>query len=205
MSEPIDKDTLLPDNRTTFERSYEEGSKALVKSEGALSWLNDPQLTRVELLDWMAKELGVLDWFYVDTSQTKRDSVEQAASIQRSAGTRSGLTKALKAIGVDAEIVRGNKPYSIAIKTWAPSVIDESAIRRISSRVTAYKSERDSFELSVGFKSTGQMCIGGVVVSAPRVLVGPWVPPIIDASGAQYVGGAVQSLMRVIVNEYRPD
>ncbi|POC10036.1 phage tail protein, partial [Vibrio vulnificus] len=92
-------------NRTTFERSYEEGSKALVKSEDVLSWLNAPQLTRADLLDLMAKELGVLDWYYVDSEQAKRDSVEQAATIQRSAGTRAGLVKALKAIGVDAEIV----------------------------------------------------------------------------------------------------
>ena len=199
MSEQIDQHTLLPDNRTTFERSTEEALKALVKSEGVLEWLNDPQATRADLLDVMAKEAGVLDWFYHDDENAKRASIEHAVRIQQRAGTRQGLTEAMSAIGVDAEVERGDKPYSLNIKTWSPAGINEASLMRLAARLEAYKSERDSFAMSVGFKSTGQCYVAGAVVMAPRVIIGPWVPPLVEASGRVYVAGAVITAMKTVI------
>ena len=198
MSEPIDKDTLLPDNRTTFERRYEEGSKALVKNEDVLTWLNDPQNTQLQLLDLMAKEAGVLDWFWSDNLAEKRQSIANAVPIHRRAGTRQGLVEALEAINVTAEIERGSKPYSIVVKTWSPKGIAAPVLARIKARVDNYKSERDSYSLSIGFKSQGLLFVGGGVIAAPKVVVGSWVPPLVESSGQIYIGGAITAAMRVI-------
>ena len=64
MSKPIDEQTLLPDNRTSFERSFEEGFKKLVKSPDVLAAIADPCTTSKEILPIIASERGVNDWFF---------------------------------------------------------------------------------------------------------------------------------------------
>ncbi|MBN8090501.1 hypothetical protein J0J26_20500 [Vibrio vulnificus] len=198
MSEVFDYETLLPDNRTTFERSYEEAERKLLKRSDVLSWLNDPQATKSFLLDLMASEVGVRDWFFDDSELSKRLSVELAAKIQRGAGTKAGLIAALKAIEVDAEVERGERPFSLVVRSWSPRQINSDTLRRLEARVSEYKAERDTFSLAVGYRVSGSLFCGGSVVAAPRMVVGPWVPPLVESSGQIYIGGAITAAMRVV-------
>lgn len=164
------KRTLLTDNRTTFETSFEHALKALVSSDNFYDWLTDPQKTDANLLDIMAKEAGVLDWFNSDLDSDKRSSIEKAPSIHRKAGTHSGIKEALEALGCRASVKKGSKPYSIHIfnlVTDKPLTVDLQ--NRLYKRVESNKSERDTFELVIGrlwlgvkYKST-QMSIGRLI------------------------------------------
>lgn len=146
-----DSRTLLADNRTPFETSFEHAIKNLVASSDFYDWLTDPQKTDAKLLDIMAKEAGVNDWFNSDLESDKRTSIESAPSIHRKAGTHEGIKEALEALGCRASVRRGDKPYSIFIYnlvTDKPLTIDLQ--NRLYKRVETNKSERDTFELVIG-------------------------------------------------------
>ncbi|WP_346338836.1 phage tail protein I [Vibrio parahaemolyticus] len=158
MSEPIDKDTLLPDNRTTFERSYEEGSKALVKSEDKLATINDPMTTTQELLPLMAAERGVNDWFFSDSEAEKRAITNVSYSVHQASGTNAGIAQALDAVDYTAQIthwkqVDGGLPYTVYVLAWGKSnqTVTQERANRLIERLNHVKSERDTIELALAF------------------------------------------------------
>lgn len=158
-----DKNTLLPDNRTTFERGYEEGIKALVQSLEVSNWINDPLKTKAELLDLMAVENGVLDWYQSDSEEAKRKSISNAFHIQQSAGTQQGLIDALEALNITTQITKGDLPYSLCVEAITNEQLTDDFIFRLRNRVEVYKSERDSFSLAVRYTAKNQMFVGGVI------------------------------------------
>lgn len=158
MSEPIDKHTLLPDNRTTFERAYEEGSKGISKSEEVLNWLNDPLKVRADLLPLMAAERGVNDWFFSDSEAEKRAITASAYSVHQASGTNDGILKALKAVDFSAQIshwteAENGKPYSIYVHAWGDKsqTVNKARTLRLLERLNHVKSERDTVDLAVSF------------------------------------------------------
>lgn len=154
----LDKNTLLPDNRTTFERSYEEGVKGLVKGEDVHEWISDPLKTKVELLDLMAAERGVSDWFFSDSETEKRAITASAYSVHQASGTNDGILKALKAVDFSAQIshwteVENGKPYSIHVHAWGDKsqTVNKARTLRLLERLNHVKSERDTVDLAVSF------------------------------------------------------
>lgn len=157
----LDKNTLLPDNRTTFERSYEEGVKGLVKGEDVHEWISDPLKTKVELLDLMAKERGVNDWFFSDSEQTKRAITQVSYSVHQKSGTHAGITQALNAVDYTAQIthwkqVEGGLPYTVYVMAWGNShqTVNKERADRLIERLNHVKSERDTIDLSLVFAMT---------------------------------------------------
>lgn len=157
MSE-LDKDTLLPDNRTTFERSYEEGIKDLVKGEDVHAWITDPLKTKAELLDLMAKERGVNDWFFSDSEQTKRAITQVSYSVHQKSGTHAGIMQALDAVGYSAEIkhwkqVEGALPYTVYVVAWGNSnqLVSKQQSERLIARINHVKSERDTIDFALAY------------------------------------------------------
>ncbi|PMK93215.1 phage tail protein I [Vibrio lentus] len=178
MSEPIDKDTLLPDNRTTFERSYEEGTKALVKSEDVLPTINDPMTTPSDLLPLMASERGVNDWFFSDTEAEKRAITAVSYSVHQTSGTNAGIIQALDAVDYTSDIthwkqVEGGKPYSVYVTAANKTErsVDRERIVRLIERLNHVKSERDSIDLTLSFSvsQSFRVSAGG----APPVSIQP--------------------------------
>lgn len=158
MSELIDKDTLLPDNRTTFERSYEEGTKALVKSEDVLPVINDPMTTPSDLLPLMASERGVNDWFFSDTEAEKRAITAVSYSVHQTSGTNAGIIQALDAVDYTADIthwkqVEGGKPYTVYVLAWGNKnqTVNQERAQRMIERLNHVKSERDTIDLALAF------------------------------------------------------
>nr|WP_253822594.1 MULTISPECIES: phage tail protein [Vibrio] len=142
---------MLNDNQTDFEFAFEQSLKKLVESEDIYLWLTDPQKTDAALLDIMAAEAGVSDWFASDLESDKRDSIEKATLIHQKAGTREGIKQALEALGCRATVSKGEKPYSLYIHnlvTNKPLTVDLQ--NRLYERVINNKSERDTFELIIG-------------------------------------------------------
>lgn len=151
MSEQKSYRTLLPDNRTPYEQAYEQAIADLMSNEDFYSWLTDPQKTRADLLDIMAKEAGVADWFASDSESDKRDSIEKSIFIHQKSGTRQGIIEALEALGCTAQIKRGEKPYSLEVfNLITDKPLTEDLQKRLNSRVSSVKSERDSINLELG-------------------------------------------------------
>ncbi|HFQ5115484.1 TPA: phage tail protein I [Vibrio vulnificus] len=202
--------TLFTDNASPLERALERAfTRTLEGISPPVPELLHADATPESVLPYLAAERQVPDWSPTDSPVVKRATVQQQKSVFRLCGTISGLDLAVSSLGGESDIKKWYEyegaPFGLKIISWVKEPPTPETLARVALRLESAKSERDSFSLAVGFKASGSVYVGGAVVSAPRVLVGPWVPPIIEASGAQYVGGAVQSVMRVIVNEYRPD
>ncbi len=151
MSNPKRFRSLIPDNRTPFEEAFEKTIAHLTSNEDYFSWITNPQKTHSQLLDIMAKEAGVNDWFASDLESDKRDSIEKAPTIHRKSGTRQGLLDGLEALGCKAQISKGAMPYSLRIFNIIvnkPLTVDLQA--RLKERVKHTKAERDTVELELG-------------------------------------------------------
>lgn len=175
--------TLLPDNSTLFEESFEHACAALVVSEDHHDWLHDPLKTKTHLLDIMAAEAGVQDWFADDSEESRRQAIAQAVPIHQKAGTRAGVKQALDAIGINAEVTRGNKPYSLYIEgRLEDQPLTEEISRRMNARVELYKSEVDTAEIVLTRAHHGQKIRGLLLQQSKivRVQAGEPVPPEFD-------------------------
>ncbi|MBD1559598.1 hypothetical protein HC752_21885 [Vibrio sp. S9_S30] len=143
--------TLLTDNRTPFETAFEQGIRDLVASEDFYTWLLDPLKTDERLLDAMAQEAGVSDWFASDLESDKRQSIAKAPEIHQKAGTKLGVKESLEALGCRATVSKGDKPYHIHIYNLVTDKPLTIALQnRLYERVINVKSERDTFELVIG-------------------------------------------------------
>lgn len=143
--------------------------KDLATTEDVYSWLHDPLKTDTRLLDLMAKEAGVKDWFFDDSELAKRQSIDLAHQIMQKAGTRTGLKDALEALGLGAIVSKGEQKYSLNISAEVPDgALSPELYSRINQRIQNYKSERDSVSMetvrgSTSVISVGVMCETGIV------------------------------------------
>ena len=182
-------ESLLPSNRTTLTRAFEEAIKLTAKVENPYPWLLDPQQTLVELLDYLASESGVSDWYSEDSEKIRRDTVEQAPIIMREAGTIGGLKNALVALGFDAEIEKGEKEFSLDIVAFLDeSPLSEDAIQRVNSRVEMYKSERDTTNVNISRQALCTSYIGVTSEIGVTMTSEPYVPSGFTSEAACFVG-----------------
>ncbi|ELH7952691.1 phage tail protein I [Vibrio fluvialis] len=166
----LDYQTLLPTNRTPFERAFEEGIKELANTPELYSWLHDPSKTDAALLDMMAQEEGVLDWFFDDSEASKRESILKSKEIMRLSGTRGGIKSALKALGVESEVKKGNLRYHLMVEGFlSDQPMSSEMSRRINSRINSYRSERDSVSLTMT-RSHGMNKNRALVIGVTKVV-----------------------------------
>lgn len=171
-NKPHDR-SLLPDNSTVFEESFEHASADLMKSENHYDWLNDPMATKPELLDIMAKEAGVVDWFNSDLDSDKRRSILNAVSIHQKSGTRGGIKTALEALGCRALVTKNiDIPYHININNLVTDkVLTDELLSRLYERVRNTKSERDTFTLTIGRLLAGNVCKSSQVSIGRKIII----------------------------------
>lgn len=163
-NKPLDR-SLLPDNRTVFEESFEHAVAQMMASDGHYQWLNDPEKTLTSLLDIMAKEVGVVDWFDSDLESDKRQSIKNAVSIHQKSGTRQGVKEALDALGCRAVVTRrADVKYHIDIDNLiTDKVLTNELLDRLYQRVRSTKAERDTFTLTIGRLLFGQVVTSGQI------------------------------------------
>lgn len=179
MSNPNKPDdrSLLPDNSTPFEEAFEQAAADLMKSDNHYEWLTDPMATSSELLDIMAKEAGVVDWFNSDLESDKRLSIFKATVIHQLSGTRTGVKEALEALGCQATVTRSpDISYHINIENLVTDkVLTDELLNRLYERVRNTKSERDTFSLTIG------RFLEGKVYKSAQVSIGRKI--MIEAAG----------------------
>lgn len=166
-----DFETLLTDNRTTYERAYEEGIKEVVKSDDFFNWLIDPMKTQEQLLDIMAKEACVSDWYDSDLDLDKRRSIRDSREIHKKSGTISGIKGGLAALGCRADIKRNGK-YSLHIYNL---VTDKQLTielqERLYERINNSKSLRDVFELVIGRLWLGHIYKSAQITTGRHIII----------------------------------
>lgn len=195
--------SVLPDNRSHLERSIELSlSEQLYSIKNPYPELLNAYKTSIDVLPYLAAEKQVADWSSSDSEIEKRSTVANQYQVFKKAGTIAGIRLALSSLNSETEIQRwyeyGGQPYHMRIRVWITAAPDEERLYRLSQRITHAKSERDAFSLGVGIKQKGSIYTGGAVYLAPRMIFGPWIPPVISAKGAIFSGGAIVSAFKVI-------
>lgn len=195
--------SLLGDNASPLERALEKVlSNALNNVRPPVPELKNASKTPEHLLPYLALEKQVPEWESSDSSEQKRLTVKNQPQVFKKGGTTSGIELAIEGLGGSTEIQKwyeyGGQPYAMKIVSWLQQPPTQETIARTQIRIEDSISLRDSFSLAIGYKADGQLYTGGAVVIAPRVVVGPWVPPLVESSGQIYIGGAITAAMRVM-------
>ncbi|PNH99604.1 phage tail protein [Vibrio diazotrophicus] len=171
-----------PESRTLIEEALEYAwDKILAQQENPYPDLKNPELTPDEFVVLLAAERGVADWQPSDSKAQQRKTTANAFSIHSKAGTRYGLKGALEALGFTSSVTRGELPYSISVDGRLgdqPLTADTS--KRINSRVTTYKSERDTAVITLSRLHQANKYRGLFLQSTRtiRVVAAEPVPPI---------------------------
>jgi phage tail P2-like protein len=196
--------SVLPDNRSALERGLELAlSEQLYAVPQPYPELLNAKKTPLAMLPYLAADRQVVDWNSNDSDAEKRATTHNQYQVFKLSGTRAGIRLALEGLNGETEIQRwheyGGEPYHMRVRVWITAAPDEERLQRLNQRIIEAKSERDVFSLGVGVKQSGNIYVGGAVYLAPRLIVGPWIPPVLSARGHIYSGGAVISAFKVTV------
>ena len=158
-----DRPTLLPPNATPFERALEQALARIEAVPVPIDTLWDPQACPAELLPWLAWAWSVDEWDPEWPEEVKRRVIAAAPEVHRLKGTRAAVERALRAIGVFAEIVewwqkspRGT-PGTFSVTAWVNeqlhaggAVLTERVQRQIDRIVRGTKPLSRAYDLLVG-------------------------------------------------------
>jgi phage tail P2-like protein len=181
--------SLLPDNRTVLEAALEKSlSEQLAKLESPFSNLWNPQTVLSHLLPYLAHAKGVPDWGD-DTEQAKRDTVANIWPVQRQAGTKKAIKRAVDALGFDADVTRGDQPYHLQIDLWREDIgsFEQDIYSRVDRRIAQAKSERDVVSININLKTSTSIPISAFSLSADRIEVRPYSISQIESRGASRI------------------
>ncbi|MFH0267229.1 phage tail protein [Vibrio rumoiensis] len=184
-----------PENRTVIEEALEFAwHDMLTKVEQPYPDLKQPLYTPKEFISLLAGERGVLDWQPSDNEQQRRETADQAFDIHRKAGTRYGLRNALLPLGIDSTVNKGELPYSLVVDgKLSEQPLTAETSQRMNARLSSYKSERDSIDLTLSRSNNGAEVKAAIVQTARfiHVFAGVPVPPVSYGSNPRF--GFVQS------------
>lgn len=184
-----------PENRTIIEEGLEFAwHDMLIKVEQPYPDLKQPLYTPKEFISLLAGERGVLDWQPSDNEQQRRDTADKAFDIHRKAGTRYGLRNALLPLGIDSTVNKGELPYSLVVDgKLSDQPLTAETSQRMNARLSSYKSERDSIDLTLSRSNNGSEVKAAIVQTTRfiHVFAGVPVPPVSYGSNPKF--GFVQS------------
>ncbi|WP_459906923.1 phage tail protein I [Caballeronia sp. HLA56] len=90
---------LLPPNATRLERRFAVTSTCIDDIPTPLATLIDPETIRLDLLPWLAWQLGVDTWKGYWPEHVKRARVKQAIPVARRKGTAAAVREVVAAFG----------------------------------------------------------------------------------------------------------
>jgi len=158
-----DRPTLLPPNATPFERALERALARIEDVPVPVDTLWDPHRCPAELLPWLAWAWSVDEWDPDWPEHVKRRVIAAAPEVHRLKGTRAAVERALRAIGVFAEIVEWwqrspkGQPGTFSVTAWVNeqlrpggAVLTERVQRQIDRIVRSTKPLSRAYDLVVG-------------------------------------------------------
>jgi phage tail P2-like protein len=120
----VDHKTLLPPNATALERAVEAAQARLSDVPVPVDTLWDPWRCPSALLPWLAWAWSVDEWDAGWPEEIKRRVIAAAPEVHRLKGTRAAVERALKAIGVIADIAEWwqkspqGQPGTFSLTAW---------------------------------------------------------------------------------------
>ena len=194
-----DHRTLLPPHATPLERALEQALARIEDVPVPVDTLWDPQACPAELLPWLAWAWSVDEWDPEWPEEVKRRVIAAAPEVHRRKGTRAAVERALKAIGVIAEIVewwqkspRGT-PGTFSVTAWVneqlrpgAAVLTGRVQRQIDAIVRRTKPLSRAYDLLVGVLFGQPLGTGAVTrgLEADRELVRAGMEPVGTPLGA---------------------
>ena len=168
--------SLLPDNRSHLERALELAlAEELYDIEQLFPELLFAQQTPLHALPSLAADKLVPDWSSDDSEQEQRDTADNSWRVHQRAGTIAAIAESMKGLSAEITIDKwfeyGGQPYHFRIMALTTRALDTALAERIARRVDDVKSERDSYELSLGVRDEGRFYFAGASVLAPRVTI----------------------------------
>lgn len=103
--------------------------------------LKDPLKCPSSFLPSLAFERGVAGWNTDADEKVLREVVDSSFQIHRGAGTTTGVTEAIRDLGLDVSVVPSKLPYRLTL--LSTTLLNADLASRLSDRVTRYKSEKD--------------------------------------------------------------
>ncbi len=203
-----DKPTLLPPNATPFERALEQALSRIEDVPVPIDRLWDPDRCPAELLPWLAWAWSVDEWDPEWPEEVKRRVIAAAPEVHRQKGTRAAVERALRAIGVFAEIVewwqkspRGT-PGTFSVTAWVNeqlhaggAVLTERVQRQIDRIVRSTKPLSRAYDLLVGVLFGQPLGTAAVArgLEADRELVQAGMEPVGTLLGAATLARGVEA------------
>ncbi|MEC9305270.1 MAG: phage tail protein I [Pseudomonadota bacterium] len=146
--------SLLPENASSLERAFERAFLDLLgEIEAPFPGLLDPQQTPAEFLPYLANDRGVAEWESAAADNQKRKTVAAAWPMQRLAGTREALDRAIRLANFDAVFYpwheTGGAPFTLEIRATSDVNQTPDDYRRLVPRIADAKAERDTITIRV--------------------------------------------------------
>jgi len=203
-----DVKSLLPANSTALERAIEAAQARLADVPVPVDQLWDPWRCPAELLPWLAWAWSVDEWDPTWPEEVRRRVIAAAPEVHRRKGTRAAVERALRAIGVVADIVEwwqrqpAGVPGTFSVTAWvneqlAPgsTVPTDKVQRQIDAIVRRTKPVSRDYDLLVGVLFGLRVGTAAVqrVVECDRELVAASVPPVVEHLGSAAISRQLEA------------
>lgn len=146
--------SLLPENASSLERAFERAFLDLLgEIEAPFPVLLNPQQTPAEFLPYLANDRGVAEWESAAAEDQKRKTVAAAWPMQRLAGTREALDRAIGLANFEAVFYpwheTGGAPFTLEIRATSDVNQTPDDYKRLVPRLADAKAERDTITIRV--------------------------------------------------------
>jgi len=166
---------ILPPNRSKLEEGFIYAFDQLIRYDTDIfSALLTPSTTPSETVNVLANDKGLKAWDSNATEQLKREQIKAAWPTRALAGTRKGITEALKGNGFLAEF-SVPAPFIVNITAYHEglSPLTTNSINVLSAQLKEAVNGRDSINMAVGVTATGNEQYAMSVITEIRITVGP--------------------------------
>jgi len=211
-----DVKSLLPANATALERAIEAAQARLADVPVPVDTLWDPWRCPAQLLPWLAWAWSVDEWDPAWPEEVRRRVIAAAPEVHRRKGTRAAVERALRAIGVVADIVEWwqaqptGVPGTFSITAWVNeqlavggAVLTDKVQRQIDAIVRRTKPVSRAYDLLVGVLFGLRAGTAAVqrAVDCERRLVAVSVPPVVEHLGSASISRQIEMERQAVAAE----
>lgn len=165
----MNKDSLLPDNRTALETALEKTIRDLIaEKKSPFPNLWRPDDIDIEHLPWLAEAMGAEEWDSLAPEEELRSTLLTLWPQKRQAGLRVSIRKAIEPLGFFAELhpwyQTAGSPYTLTAVCWSHDrPLTDEINNRLFKRITQAVSERDEIIVKLGRQLTASTNVVSII------------------------------------------
>ncbi|QHA81227.1 phage tail protein I [Pseudomonas mediterranea] len=208
MSDDTPHPSLLPANSSALERALDLGfARLLERIDPPFPELMNASQTPSSFLPYLAADRGVSEWDAAASDLEKRLTVSLSWQIQRQAGTRQALNRAVESLGFTPHVTAWYEqqpnahPYTFDVQAIIGQGWASGDHTRLIQRINTAKSERDQATITVVHQTHGGLAaaaaLHGPLSDGELFLCGAL--PVLEF-GARLIGIGISQ--RYTINDY---